>query len=301
MDQSPNPLKLRLLGGFELESSRAPAAAPPGRKVRALLACLALSPGVSWPREKLMALLWSDRAEEQARASLRQALTELRDALGEPSPLRTEQDKVSLDPAAVTVDAVELARLVKAGKLAEAAALYRGPLLEGHGVRDEAYEDWLRVERTRLHDVAADTLDRLAKSQSGEAAIATAQRLLQLDPVREETHRLLMKLYAAAGQRAQALRQYHLCRDMLERELHAKPDAETERLYRQVQDETAPVPAANTTAPANSKPSIAVLPFTNLSGDPDQQYFSDGITEDVIIELSRYHGFAVMARISSFQ
>src|SRR5262245_51283691 len=100
MDKSPKPLKLRLLGGFELESLQNPDAAPAGRKVRALLACLALPPGASWPREKLMALLWSDRAEEQARASLRQALTELRQVLGEPSPLRTEQDKVSLDSAA---------------------------------------------------------------------------------------------------------------------------------------------------------------------------------------------------------
>src|SRR5262245_7928894 len=301
MDRSSNPLQLRLFGGIELRSDRAPDAPAPGRKVRALLAYLALSPDLPCPREKLMALLWSDRAEEQARASLRQALTELRHALGEPSPLRTEQDTVSLDSSGIVVDAVEFPRLVKAGKLAEAAALYRGPLLDGHGVRDEAYEDWLRVERTRLHDIAADTLDRLAKSQSGEAAIATAQRLLQLDPAREETHRLLMKLYAAAGQRAQALRQYQLCRDMLERELQAKPDAETERLYRQVQDEAGPVSAASTAVLTNSKPSIAVLPFTNLSGDPDQQYFSDGITEDVIIELSRYHGFAVMARISSFQ
>src|SRR5215510_7064588 len=122
MARTPNPLKLRLLGGFALQSGEGSDSTPAGRKVRALLACLALSPGISWPRERLMALLWSDRAEEQARASLRQALTELRQLLGEPSPLRTEQDKVSLDPTAVTVDAVELARLAKAGKLDEAAA-----------------------------------------------------------------------------------------------------------------------------------------------------------------------------------
>jgi DNA-binding SARP family transcriptional activator len=100
MARTLNPLKLRLLGGFELQSGEGSDSTPLGRKVRALLACLALSPEVSWPREKLMALLWSDRAEEQARASLRQALTELRQALGEPSPLRTEQDMVSLDAAA---------------------------------------------------------------------------------------------------------------------------------------------------------------------------------------------------------
>ena len=57
----------------------------------------------------------------------------------------------------------------------------------------------------------------------------------------------------------------------------------------------APQPAAK------DKPSIAVLPFTNMSGDPEQQYFSDGITEDIITELSRYHSLLVIARNSCFQ
>ncbi len=308
MDRSPNLLQIRLLGGFELRSGPGRDAAPPGRKIRALMACLALSPGKPWPREKLMALLWSDRGEEQARASLRQALAESRRALGEPSPLRTEHDAVSLDPAMIAVDAIEFERLAKAGRLDEAAALYRGPLLDGHGVRDGAFEDWLSVERTRLHDLAVDVLDRFAASQSGDAAIETAQRLLQLDPVREETHRLLMRLYAAAGQRAQALRQYQQCRDTLQRELQEKPDIETERLCRQIQDETMPALETRATAakpdpapPPGSKPSIAVLPFTNLSGDPEQDYFSDGITEDIITELSRFRSLFVIARNSSFQ
>jgi TolB-like protein len=204
------------------------------------------------------------------------------------------------------VDAVEFPRLVKSGKLDEAAALYRGPLLDGHGVRDGAFEDWLSAERTRLHDLAVQTLHRLATSLSGTAAIETAQRLLQLEPVHEDTHRLLMKRYAAAGQRAQALRQYQLCREALQRELQATPDSETERLCRQIQDEAPPV-AANAAAeslpsasPA-SKPTIIVLPFENLSGDPEQRYFGDGITEDIIIELSRNRGLLVIARKSSFQ
>jgi adenylate cyclase len=51
---------------------------------------------------------------------------------------------------------------------------------------------------------------------------------------------------------------------------------------------------------ASSKPSIAVLPFTNMSGDPAQEYFSDGITEDIITELSRFRSLLVVARHSSF-
>ncbi len=52
--------------------------------------------------------------------------------------------------------------------------------------------------------------------------------------------------------------------------------------------------------PLPDKPSIAVLPFNNMSGDPDQEYFSDGIAEDIITSLSRFHSFFVIARNSSF-
>ncbi len=53
--------------------------------------------------------------------------------------------------------------------------------------------------------------------------------------------------------------------------------------------------------PLRDKPSIAVLPFINMSGDADQQYFSDGITEDIITELSRFRQLHVLARNSSFR
>ncbi len=52
--------------------------------------------------------------------------------------------------------------------------------------------------------------------------------------------------------------------------------------------------------PLPDKPSIAVLPFENMSGDPEQEYFSDGITEDIITELSKISGIFVIARHSSF-
>jgi adenylate cyclase len=53
-------------------------------------------------------------------------------------------------------------------------------------------------------------------------------------------------------------------------------------------------------APLPEKPAVAVLPFVNMSGDPDQEYFSDGITEDIITELSRFRSLQVIARNSAF-
>jgi len=72
------------------------------------------------------------------------------------------------------------------------------------------------------------------------------------------------------------------------------------RIFRAKIDQLEPERPA-TQQPASVKPSIAVLPFTNMSGDPEQQYFSDGITEDIITELSRFRDLFVIARNSSFQ
>ncbi len=58
--------------------------------------------------------------------------------------------------------------------------------------------------------------------------------------------------------------------------------------------------AAGAPPPTRDKPSVAVLPFQNMSGDPDQDFFSDGITDDIITDLSRYSELFVIARHSSF-
>jgi len=116
-----------------------------------------------------------------------------------------------------------------------------------------------------------------------------------------------MRLYADAGDRSSAIQQYDVCRDLLRSELGLAPDSRTVELLeslRHGQVDTAPAPPAARdaeTAPTDSgRPSIAVLPFTNLSADPEQQYFSDGITEDIMTELSRFGSLDVLARQSTF-
>ena len=355
---------LRLLGRVEIKTSDGRDVTLPGRKMRALLACLALPPGRAWPREQLTALLWGDRDEEQARGSLREALVKLRRHVGESRVLRANRETVSLDPTIVCIDAVEFARLAQAGELERAAELYRGEFLEGLSLPDAAFEDWRLVERTRLHDLAVDVFSKLLASQDGALAIRTAQRLLQIDPLREETHRRLMALYAAAGDRSRAIRQYQICRDGLKGDVGVAPSSETEALHRQIRSYSGPrtpskddppralsiadepvevwdvaaVEAAprightpvrrrfaaiiivaatactvfaliaiagfrwygsDLPAPAAGRPSIAVLPFDNLSADPGNARLADGITADIITDLSRYSDFAVIARESS--
>lgn len=88
--------------------------------------------------------------------------------------------------------------------------------------------------------------------------------------------------------------------DLGERRFHNIP--EPVHAFRiQAKSSTAATLRAADALPRLDKPSIAVLPFVNMSGDPDQEYFSDGITEDILTELGRFHEFTVIARNSSFR
>jgi len=310
-------LRLELLGGFAARDGHGREIEIASRKAQALLAVLSLSPGRPQAREKLTALLWSDRGEQQARGSLRQALAELRRALPDHDPpiLAARRDSLCIDAEIVAADAVEMERLIDEGSpeaLAEAADLCRGDLLDGLAVRDPAFEDWLRAERARLRDRAAQALQDLLQSQTGEAAMATAGRLLALDPLNEATHRALIRLYAEAGDRSLAIKQYESCREVLDAELGLRPEAATERLLEEIkQGDTGGESGSHVQVSGGDLrravasffesgiPSIAVLPFANLSGDPQQEYFTDGLTADVNTELGRFREFRVISHFTS--
>lgn len=139
-------LKLTLLGGFEMRLSTGEVADLPGQKDRALFAFLAIAAGDSHSRERLAGLLWSERGDQQARDSLKQALMRLRRCLGDPDGtiLHGDRQSVALDRGAISVDALAFERLVRDGTidaLSEAVALYHGDLLDGIAVRDPAFED----------------------------------------------------------------------------------------------------------------------------------------------------------------
>jgi DNA-binding SARP family transcriptional activator len=235
-------LSLTLLGGFQARVDCGPALSLPMRKAQALLAYLALPVGRAHPRDKLAALLWGGIRDESARASLRQALFWIRKALGEAEgAVRHDGDTLALDSTLVQVDATQFERAVNEGapeSLAHAAELYHGDLLAGFVVDEAAFEEWLLGERERLHELALEALARLLtyqrKSGSTETAIQTALRLLALDPLQEPVHRALMRLYAEAGRRGTALRQYQQCVSVLARELGIEPEPETKALYQEI-------------------------------------------------------------------
>lgn len=304
--------RLTLLGGFTLAGPGDVHCPIPSAKGRALLCILALSPGGFSSHETIAGLLWSDRSDDHARDSLKHALADLRtrfDRAGIPH-LEATRSGITLDLSQVGTDIAELEQAAPDGSagLSRMIELHRGELLAGSNVRDPAFEDWLRFERQRLQTVVETRLERfIADAGSGgdvQTQVAAAQRLLQIDPLRESAARALMEHHARVGEQSAALRVFNaLCRAM-QSELGAEPTKSTYDLARAIREGAIlPVAADGPKAgilPLPRLPSIAVLPFRNLGGNADQDYFADGIAEDIVALLSRYRWFFVIARNSSF-
>jgi TolB-like protein len=319
-------LKISLLGGMEVGPSGGAGEISITRKAGAMIAYLALRDGHAQTRDKLAGLFWSRNTDEQARTNLRQALLRLRKALanGADGPLIVDGNRVGLNLANIDLDVARFESLIAEGTaeaLEEAVALYRGDLLDGIGLDEEAFENWLRTERERLRTLAGDALAKLCdhymRSRDIERCILAASRLAALDPLQETAHRTLMRAYSAQGRHALALKQYKACAETLARELGVEPDGETKAIYQEIQKQrgvggdAAIMGRVIATAEAlqgsgatvldiPDRPSVAVLPFENRSGDSDQNYFAEGVTENVIVGLSRFRDLFVISSYSAF-
>ena len=237
---------VRTLGGLQICSEAGRSIAIPTRKAQALFAYLAVHADRPQPRAKIAALLWEDSAEPQARASLRQSLATLRQALNlGQGKLVASSDAIVLSADCAGVDAIEFeGRLNDQGgleSLERAVTLYGGDFLEAFDPKARSFQDWILAERARLRERALGAMSRLLahymNSSATDRAMALAVRLLAIDPLQEPVHRTLMQLYARQGRAASALRQFQICREILQRELATSPDPATATLYREIQAE----------------------------------------------------------------
>lgn len=249
-------LALHLFGSPQLESDGKTIHIP-RRKAYALAAYLALAPANS-SRETLATLLWQDSSHEQAHAALRSTLSAMTTAVGQPW-IEADRVTVTLNHALVKVDVITFLEAVNQttgnadedapvsdvclrSKL-QAEALYRADFLNGFFISDNPeFEQWQSQQREWLRreymEVQRWLSEHYLHRQQFEIALKHAQKWLLCDDLQESAHRQLMRIYAASGQRAEALRQYRQCEKLLDEALATPPEPATNQLYEAISSGT---------------------------------------------------------------
>lgn len=267
-EKSRTPLTVRLLGEPRISYKDHTLSALLAGKEQALLIYLAHNAGKRFSRDHLATLLWGETSQERARYNLRRALWHIREALDEsglsPNDYVSTEDSWIWMPTSAPfwLDTQEFEEVMGAAfrhlrtefspasvgvrRVRDTIELYRGKFLTGFSVKQApGFDQWVRFERERLFQLLLRALSSLIQSfiawGERDEAIDVCRRLLESDPIQEDTHRLLMRLYWDTGRRTQALRQYRRCRETLHQELAVEPVAETQDIYRRIlQNENSP-------------------------------------------------------------
>lgn len=239
------------------------------RKAMALLAYLAVT-GRPHRREALATLLWPDAEQGTALGRLRRTLYRLGQAVGS-DVVRASHTMAEIDPRAeLWLDTDRFRRLLVgclpdsraapapdngcAARLAAAVELYADDLMAGFTLPDSPdFDEWQFFEAESLRDALGRALAALVEvheaGRAWDVAIDYARRQLALDPLEEASHRRLMRLYAAAGRRAAALRQYAECERILQQELDVAPGEETVALREAIRSRWIPARSGGPRAP----------------------------------------------------
>ena len=306
-------LSLRLLGEFQLVCHGRDVT-PRGRKARGMLAFLALSAGQRASREQLAALFWTDRGQEQARASLRQTLAELKAVPGLASVLRTSRNMVQLEGIALVVDCLEIERVARKGDLdALASALEAAgtDLLDDLSDVAAGFQDWLLIERTGQREkilvasIEAVEADGLRDMKSARLVLRSLDRI---DPYNEAVARLGMRLDHAAGDMAALHRRHKSLQDRLQSEFGVAPSEETRRLFHSLAEggggprDVPPTSRRRPQLDLDLEPTVIVAPLQTYGADKDLIALVAFCADEIRTALSAIRGIRVLdARTADVQ
>ncbi|MGC2411385.1 MAG: BTAD domain-containing putative transcriptional regulator [Stellaceae bacterium] len=316
--ESAGTSKIYLVGRMRAAAPGGEDILPRARKTRGLLACLCLARGERVSRSRLTGLLWDRSGDAQARMSLRHALSELNNVVNGrvPGLIEIGRESVCLDARACWIDAF-------------AAPDHAERLLEDLDGISPSFDHWLASERVQFEDRLRATLEKelnrlIEDNAAPDLRAAAARRLINFDPTHEGAVRSLITAFVQMGDRPQAIREFERCRIALRTMLDLPPSKETVALYEAMRlmsqtrgagpnrsqraslemDEPGeprdPIetPASDIAHGHRQQPSIAVLPFRNLSAEAGHDYAADGLVEDLIEALSRVPSFFVISRLS---
>ena len=317
-------LSVRLLGQLAISRDDMPVALPASRKLRALLAYLALAPHPVG-RSRLCELLWD--VPNDPRGELRWCLSKLRGAIDEPGLRRveTEGDSVALRLADISIDAMEATSAVAEGietlgleRLRALSQLFAGDFLDGLELdRSPQFNSWLTAQRRRFrscHVAILEHLIGLLPAESDEAC-AYVDKWLELAPFDSRAHLALLENRARRGQidacedhlaaAAQLFESEELdfapmrkaWQEIRARQSSAAPGASVPAFTARL----APVTSVEPEPPATRRASLAVMPFTEDAGASGLRGgLADGLTHDMITRLAKLRDFFVIARGSVF-
>lgn len=323
------PLRLRLLGALEIQRDGAAVALPPSRKVRALVAYLAMARRPV-ARTQLCELLWD--IPNDPRGELRWCLSKARPVLDQPGRPRVlaDAEAVRLDLDGARVDALEVDAAVQDGiaalapdRLRTLAALFEGEFLQDLDIgRSAPWSAWLLGQRRRFHAARAAILEHLARAldPAGDEALACLEQWLRLAPFDRRAHESLLDALARRGRLREG--EEHLAATARMFEAEGQDWSTLGRAWRAAKERHAALPARAAEPPevtvvaatlevlepvkpleaaAPHRASIAVMPFMDQSRTTATRGgLADGLVYDVITRLAKLRSMFVIAQGTVF-
>ncbi len=315
-------LDVRLLGPLTISRDGVALPLPASRKVRALIAYLALAPHPA-ARSQLCELLWD--VPDDPRGELRWCLSKIRRLVDQPDWRRVQAQAgtVQLDLSDCFVDAIEIGRAVRGGigtlaaeRLRALSVLFAGDFLDGLEIdRSPMFEGWLVAQRRRFRGCHATLLEQLVRSAPGDVIFIYLDQWLQLAPFDLRVHETLLTALAQRGrirdgeeQLAASARLFDTegldhrpLREVWRAALAQADGAQRARVTGLVPEDAPRVALAESRLIEPRRASIAVMPFvdqtagTSVPGGP-----ADGLAHDVITRLAKLRSLFVIAQVTVF-
>lgn len=303
------------------------------RKERALLAYLAEEPSILQTREKIAEFFWPNRPENYARMNLRQALAGLRKSLGADDTasqfFEITDETIEFNHKHVWLDTRTFANLQQAikqhphhelhncqscmQKLEESITIYRGDFLSDLVLSElTSFQEWVILQRERHFRNYLEVLKALSKAYyyqlNWDKAYKYAYQYVEMAPMEEGAHRLLMRLLTLNGRRTAALQQYQMCKSIIKRELGIDPSLETQQLYQKIQNNlpverfdtgylSPKVAPYQTSRSADAATDLLYDPITNI---PHRVIFMDRLRHAITRTRRNQNSLAVIILSLSF-
>ncbi len=309
VEEVPFPrVKIFTLGRFavEIEGSPPSLGSKGGSKPFGLLKTLIAYGGEYVPESQLVEALWPDSDGDRAHWAFATNLSRLRKLIGRDAFL-LEDHRLSINPGVCWVDALELLgalrripRISGPGEdypvlteVEKALNLYWGPFLRG----EESPHPVLSMRET-LHDLYLKQVERLgnrfAESGQFDKAGAVYRQALNMDDQTEFLYQGLMRCCQKQGRIAEGVALFHRCQRTLRTQLGIDPSPATDAIHQEILAEQ----KRKLSLPG--QPSLAFLPFKNLTGDPEQEYFGDGLVFDIATDLVKISSLFLINHDASF-